>query len=129
MGDELRHILCVDDDPDILRIAAMSLELVGGLTVTTAGSGAEAIETARRVRPDVIILDVMMPGMDGPATLARIRADPDLAAIPVVLLTARVRGVEVDDYLTAGADGVIAKPFDPMMLAGEISALWRARRR
>ncbi|KPL50927.1 chemotaxis protein CheY [Prosthecomicrobium hirschii] len=124
MPDELVTILYADDDEDILSVATLSLEMVGGFTVNTCRSGREAIEEARRLRPDLIMLDVMMPGMDGPTAMGKIKADPDLAGIPVILLTARVRGAEVGEYLTLGADGVIAKPFDPMRLSDEVRGIW-----
>lgn len=124
MPDELRHVLYADDEADILSVASLALEMVGGLEVTACPGGSEAIAAAHRHRPDLILLDVMMPVMDGPATLAAIRSDPDLAAIPVVLLTARIRRAEVETYLAAGADGVIAKPFNPMTLADEVRAVW-----
>lgn len=128
MSDDLRHVLYADDEADILSVASLALEMVGGLQVTACPGGREAIAAAHRHRPDLILLDVMMPVMDGPATLAVIRANPDLAGIPVVLLTARVRRAEVDTYLAAGADGVIAKPFNPMTLAEEVRAIWRRAR-
>jgi CheY-like chemotaxis protein len=128
MPAELNRILYADDEEDILDVATLSLEMVGGLNVTTCGDGFQAIETAHRLRPDLIMLDVMMPGMDGPTAMSRIRADPALADIPVILLTARVRGPEVQEYFALGADGVISKPFDPMTLADEVRAIWRAKR-
>lgn len=124
MAVDLRKIIYADDEQDILDVASMALEMVGGFCVTTCGGGAEAIAAARRDRPDLIMLDVMMPNMDGPETLSRIRADAGLNDIPVVLLTARVREVEVKDYLARGADGVISKPFDPMKLADEVRRVW-----
>ncbi|MCA0433273.1 MAG: response regulator [Proteobacteria bacterium] len=124
MSHELSRIIYADDDEDILSVATLSLEVVGGLSVSTCGGGQEALEKARDMRPDLIMLDVMMPGMDGPTTLKAVRADPELAATPVILLTARVRNTEVDEYLDIGADGVIAKPFDPMTLADEVRAIW-----
>jgi len=127
MPAELTTILYADDEEDILDVATLSLEMVGGLTVTTCGDGFQAIEAAHRARPDLIMLDVMMPGMDGPTAMSKIRADPGLADIPVVLITARVRGPEVQDYFALGADGVISKPFDPMTLPDEIRAIWRAK--
>lgn len=125
MSAELTHVVYADDEEDILSVATLSLEMVGGLSVTTCPGGREAIAEVRRRRPDLIMLDVMMPGMDGPTTLSQIRADPELADIPVILLTARVRGAEVDEYLALGADGVISKPFDPMTLADEVRRIWR----
>lgn len=127
MSAELTRILYADDEDDILDVATLSLEMVGGLSVTTCGDGFQAIEAALRSRPDLIMLDVMMPGMDGPTAMSRIRADPALADIPVILLTARVRGPEVQEYFALGADGVISKPFDPMTLADEVRAIWVKR--
>ena len=128
MSAELKTILYADDEEDILDVATMSLELVGGLSVTTCGDGFQAIEAAHRARPDLIMLDVMMPGMDGPTAMSRIRADPELSDIPVILLTARVRGPELQEYYELGADGVISKPFDPMTLSDEVRSIWSARK-
>jgi CheY-like chemotaxis protein len=113
-------VLFVDDDQDIRRIASMSLSVVGGYAVTLASSGPEAIESAARECPDVILLDVMMPGMDGLATLAQIRANERTASIPVIFMTAKVQKAEVDQYRAVGA-GFIAKPFDPMRLPAEVA--------
>lgn len=117
------RVLLVDDEQDIRRIGQLSLEGVGGWQASLASSGQEAVEAARQHRPDLILLDMMMPGMDGMATLARLRAEPDLASIPVVFVTAKVQRAEVERYLQAGAVGVIRKPFDPMTLPGEIRAI------
>jgi two-component system, OmpR family, response regulator len=122
---ELSHVLLVDDDKDILEIARMSLEIVGGLEVTTCENGLAAIEMARQVRPDMILLDVMMPGMDGPTAMKRIRADPATANIPVVLVTARAQTQEVSQFEGLGAAAVIPKPFDPMTLAQEIADIFQ----
>jgi two-component system OmpR family response regulator len=113
-------VLFVDDDPDIRRIASMSLSVVGGYTVTTASSGAEALQSAERELPDVILLDVMMPGMDGLATLGQLRANERTASIPVIFMTAKVQKAEVEQYRAAGA-GFVAKPFDPMRLPAEVA--------
>ncbi len=115
--------LLVDDDPDIRTIGRLSLANVGGLDVTLAGSGLEGIDLARSVKPDVILLDVMMPELDGPSTLQRLRADPVLRPIPVIFMTAKVQPHEVEQYRAMGAAGVIAKPFDPMTLADEVRRL------
>jgi two-component system OmpR family response regulator len=109
------RVLLVDDDPDIRLIGEMALARVGNFAVQLAASGPEAL-TAAAAGPDVILLDVMMPGMDGTATLARLRADPALASIPVIFMTAKVQDSEVARYRELGAQGVIAKPFDPMTL-------------
>lgn len=125
---KLKCVLCVDDDKDILEVARMSLEIVAGLDVTTCENGLAAIELARQLKPDIILLDVMMPGIDGPTTLRRIQADPAIAHIPVVLVTARVQAHEMSRYLDLGATRVIPKPFDPMTLHREISAIWERAR-
>ena len=121
---ELSHILCVDDEPDVLFLARRSLEKVGGFTVTPASGGMSALEVLGAARPDLILLDVMMPEIDGPATLKLIRANPDYDGIPVIFITARVRSSEVEEYLALGACGVLAKPFDPMSLPNEVRAIW-----
>ena len=119
----MNTVLLVDDEPDIVMVGSMALRDIGGLEVMTASSGAEAIEALNAATPDVIVLDVMMPNMDGPTTLAKIREKPDLAAIPVVFLTAKAQPSEMARYLALGAAGVIAKPFDPMTLADQIREL------
>ena len=124
MRSALNHVLCVDDDPDILEVAQISLELVGGLTVTGLDSGARCLAEVATIRPDLILLDVMMPVMDGPATLTALKADPALNTIPVIFMTARVQEVEVEQYLALGAVAVIPKPFDPMALADQIKGIW-----
>ena len=118
----LRHILCVDDEDDILEVVQLCLELDGGFTLDACPGGAEVLEFLKSQRPDLILLDVMMPRMDGPATFAAIRAAG--YDIPVIFMTARVRGAEVSQYLDMGAIGVVPKPFDPVTLAGEIKRLW-----
>jgi len=109
-------VLLVDDEADIRRIAALSLSGVGGMEVAQAGGGSEGIRMAREDRPDVILLDMMMPGLDGPATFQALRSDPETSAIPVVFLTAKAMSAEVDHLRALGASGVLIKPFDPMAL-------------
>ncbi|MDR5900362.1 response regulator [Halomonas vilamensis] len=121
----LERILCVEDDPDIQDVAKLALETLGGFKVTLCSSGADALEKAAAVAPDMILLDVMMPGMDGPDTLTALRQKPALAAVPVAFMTARVQPEEVARYHALGACGVIAKPFDPMTLANQVKALWQ----
>ncbi|PXA85170.1 hypothetical protein DMC47_38120 [Nostoc sp. 3335mG] len=123
------RILCVDDDPDIRTIAVMALGLDPGMEVRSAASGAEglAVLDGGGWMPDVVLLDVMMPGMDGPAVLATIRANSETRALPVIFMTARARKADVDAYRDLGAIGVIVKPFDPLALAGEVRALVGAR--
>lgn len=122
----LRHILFVEDDADIQMVAAMALEAVGGFSVTTCASGGEAVSRFAEIAPDLVLLDVMMPGMDGPATLAALRQLPEAANVPVVFMTARVQAYEMARYRELGAVDVIAKPFDPMTLADTVKTIWRS---
>jgi len=123
----LKKILIVEDDLDIQTVARIALETVGGLTVETCGSGKEAIEVAPRFRPDLILLDVMMPEMDGPTTLQHLRADPTVGTTPVVFCTAKAMPAELEHYRNLGSAGVIAKPFDPMALADQVREIWNNR--
>ena len=115
-------VLIVDDEPDIRRIARLGLSRVGKMEVVEASNGAEGLLRAKEERPDAVLLDVMMPTMDGPTTLARLREDPATAGIPVVFLTAKAIAAEVDRLKSLGAAGVLTKPFDPMMLARDLRA-------
>ncbi len=119
----VHKVLLVDDEPDIRKIARISLEAVGKWTALLASSGPEALSVAAAESPDVILLDVMMPGMDGPTTLDRLRGEPCTARIPVLFMTAKVQKQEVERYLRLGAAGVICKPFDPMSLPDEIRTI------
>lgn len=121
----LKRVLLVEDDPDIRTVARMALEAVGGFTVLGCGSGAEALERIEAFAPDLILLDVLMPGMDGLETLRSLRLLPGAAAVPVVFMTAKVQAQEVSEYRSAGAVDVIAKPFDPMTLAATVRSIWR----
>lgn len=122
----LQRILYVEDEPDIQAVARLALEMVGGFTVKICASGEEALREAAAFAPDMILLDVMMPGMDGPSTLKALRALPDLAEVPVAFMTAKVQPPEVALYKSLGARDVIPKPFDPMKLAGQVRAIWAA---
>ena len=117
------YVLIVDDEPDIRRIAKLGLSRVGGMEVVEAANGAEALVRAKEDKPDAVLLDVMMPGLDGPSTLARLREDPATSGIPVVFLTAKAIAAELDRLKSLGAAGVLTKPFDPMTLARELRAL------
>lgn len=117
----IKRVLLVDDDPNIRKLARMSLERVGKWEVEVAQSGAEAIEIVGKYQPDLVVLDVMMPGLDGKTTLERLRANG--LTVPVILMTAKVQNEEIEEYLTLGAIGVIMKPFDPMRLPSEINEL------
>ena len=124
MTAPLTHILCIDDEDDILQVAKLSLEMVGGFQVSLCHGSQKAVAEAGRLRPGLILLDVMMPERDGPATLEALRSEPSTADIPVVFMTAKVQAAEVAHYLGLGALGVISKPFDPMTLPDQIKTLW-----
>jgi CheY-like chemotaxis protein len=119
----VRKILLVDDEADIRLIAEISLANLGGWQVLQAASGPEALELAAREHPDLILLDVMMPGMDGQTTLKKLREQEACAATPVIFMTAKVQRVEVDRLLGLGVRGLIPKPFDPMTLPDEIRGI------
>jgi two-component system, OmpR family, response regulator len=123
----IRKIMMVDDEPHIRRIGELSLRGVGKWQVVLAGSGREAIELAEKEQPDVILLDVMMPGMDGPATLAELRNTQQTAMIPVIFLTAKAQRHEVERYRLLGAAGVLTKPFDPMTLPDDVRTIIEPR--
>jgi len=127
MSGVLKKVLYVEDDADIRTIASLALEAVGGLTLQACASGADALAGAAAFAPDLLLLDVMMPGMDGPTTLARLREVPATRDVPVIFMTAKVQASEVQHYRALGALGVISKPFDPMTLASEVQALWAGR--
>jgi CheY-like chemotaxis protein len=116
-------VLLIDDEDDIRRIARLSLSRVGKMEVVEAASGADGVARAADERPDVILLDMMMPGMDGPATLAALRAQPETAQIPVVFLTAKAMPSEVRRLTALGARGVLTKPFDPLTLPQQLRDL------
>jgi CheY-like chemotaxis protein len=120
----LRCLLYVDDEPDIREVVQLSLGLVDGLTIHTANSGQNALELLPVLKPDIVLLDVMMPQIDGPATLMRMRADPAIAGIPVVFMTAKAMPTEVALFKEMGAVAVIAKPFDPMELGNQLVRIW-----
>jgi two-component system OmpR family response regulator len=129
MSRPLQRILLVEDESDIRTIACMALEAVGGYKVLACASGQEAIRMAPESGADLILLDVMMPGLDGPSTLRELRKIPETAATPVVFMTAKVQPAEVAQYLALGALDVVAKPFDPMAVAADIQRIWDARPR
>ncbi len=123
---ELKKILYVEDEPDISQIAKLALETVGGFEVEIAVNGKEALQRVRQCRPDLILLDVMMPEMDGPTTLKQLQSMEEAADIPVVFMTAKVQVDEVSSYQALGAADVIAKPFDPMALSDRVRQIWQA---
>ncbi len=122
----IRKVVLVDDDPDIRAIGEMSLRDVGGWEVVCVGNGFAALAAAVSEQPDCILLDVMMPELDGPGTFARLQLDDRCSAIPVVFMTAKAQPHELRGYTELGAAGVIAKPFDPITLPDEIRSLLKA---
>lgn len=123
----LEKILYIEDEADIQTIARLALESIGGFVVETCNSGREGLDCVASFAPDLILLDVMMPDMDGPATLRALRQLPGLAAAPVVFMTAKVQPQELAGYRALGALDVIAKPFDPMTLAEQVREIWASR--
>jgi two-component system, OmpR family, response regulator len=124
MTEKLNRILYVEDEPDIQAVAKMALELVGGFTVLACSSGYEAIAAAPEANADLLILDVMMPGLDGPATLKALREIEATSKTPVIFMTAKVQAVEISQFKALGALEVIAKPFDPMELSAQVLKIW-----
>lgn len=120
----LQKILYAEDEEDIRAVVELALESVGGFTLRSCGSGQEAIREAPGFAPDLILLDVMMPGMDGPSTFRALMENPALADTPVIFMTAKVQSDEVAFYKKLGAIEVIPKPFDPMTLADQIRRIW-----
>ena len=124
MRTPLRNVLYVDDEPDIREVAQMSLSLVAGLSVHVCESGERALELLQQLQPDLVLLDVMMPGTDGPTTLQRMRENPAMAHVPVVFVTAKALPQEVARFRELGAVAVIPKPFDPMQLGRQVTKIW-----
>ncbi len=114
------RLLHVEDDADIREIALMALDLTGEFEVVQCSSGMEALATITSYTPDVVLLDMMMPGMTGRQTLEKMRETPALANVPAVFMTARAQHAEIDELLQIGAAVVISKPFDPMALPDQI---------
>ena len=117
----MHRLLIIDDEDDIREVAALSLEATANWTIFTANSGHTGIETAAAECPDAILMDVMMPGMDGPTTFKQLQTNPVTARIPVVLLTAKVQGVDQRRFAGLGVAAVLFKPFDPLTLAAQIA--------
>jgi two-component system OmpR family response regulator len=121
----LSRIMYVDDDPDLRAIAEISLRDLGGFTVEICGSGEEALQKAEGFKPQIVLLDIMMPGMDGIETFKRLQDMPLTANTPIVFVSAKVQSHQVHAYLALGAAGVIPKPFDPLLLGEQAQRLWR----
>ena len=126
--DRLNKILYVEDDADIRKIVSMSLEMVGDYTVAACGSCADALEMVDDFAPDLLLLDVMMPDVDGPATLRALRKREGTADTPAVFITAKVQAGDMAQYKRLGVFDVIIKPFDPMMLSDRIGQIWQQYR-
>lgn len=124
MADKLMRIMYVEDEPDIQMVARLALESLGGFVVEICSSGDEAIVRAPDFQPQLILLDVMMPGMDGPSTLRNLRGMDQFKDTPVVFMTAKVQPGEVAEYMKLGALDVIPKSFDPMTLASQVQTIW-----
>jgi len=123
----LNRILLVEDESDIQTVGKLALEAVGGFTVSVCASGQEALQNVAAFGPDLILLDVMMPGMDGPSTFEALRKMPAAAQTLVIFMTAKVQPHEKARYQELGALGVIPKPFDPMTLSSTIHTIWAER--
>jgi two-component system, OmpR family, response regulator len=128
MPEKLLRITYVEDEPDIRAITEFALRELGGFCVDVCASGPEALQRTPDFNPDLILLDIMMPGMDGIETFNRLRAFPKLAGTPIVFMTAKAMKDEIEGYLAIGAADVIAKPFDPMTLARRVQEIWRQAR-
>ncbi len=115
------RILIIDDEDDIREVAAMSLETVAGWEVLVANSGTQGLARAATYKPEAILLDVMMPGMDGPTTFRELRKNPETSQIPVLFLTAKVQATDRRMFADLGVHAVLVKPFDPMTLSSQIA--------
>ena len=121
---ELERILYAEDEPDIQQVALIALEMVGGYTLKTCNTGLEAVAEIENFKPQLLLFDVMMPDMDGPTALAKIREMDAYKDTPAIFMTAKVQPNEVKGYLDMGAVDVIAKPFEPMTLAAQVQEIW-----
>jgi two-component system, OmpR family, response regulator len=124
---ELSKILYAEDDPDIQEIGALALETLGGFTVKACDNGAEVLPAAIEFQPDMVILDIMMPGMDGVEALRVLRENDSFKDTPVIFMTAKVMKEEQQKYIEMGVLDIIAKPFDPISLCERIHEIWRDR--
>lgn len=122
--NDLRRIMHIEDDPSIQDVARVALEIVGKFEVCTCSSGQEALLRFAGFDPQLVLLDVMMPGMDGPTTLKQLQQQFDLSKVPVVFMTAKVQASEVESYTALGARDLVVKPFDPMTLSSQIRQIW-----
>ncbi|MGR3782288.1 MAG: response regulator [Albimonas sp.] len=123
-GAELTRIACVEDEPDLRRICELTLTRLGGFEVATYADGPSALAGLAGFGPDLLLLDVMLPGLDGPAVLAALRARPEFAELPVAFMTAKAQPAEIARFRALGACDVIVKPFDPMALSDRVRGIW-----
>lgn len=127
MGKPLKNILVIDDDEEMQEAARLGLEMLGGFEVHTCGDGEEGIRMAASLQPDLLLLDSVMPGMDGPSMLRQMREREELSEIPVIFVTSMSHDRERREFETMGALGVIEKPFDPKGLPDRVRSIWKAR--
>ncbi|NQD36567.1 response regulator [Permianibacter sp. IMCC34836] len=125
MAETLSRVVYVEDEPDIQAIVRIALEAIGGLQVTIFNSGQEAIARAADQQPQLLVLDVMMPGLDGPSTLRLLREQTRLQQVPAIFMTAKAQPQEIEQLLRQGAIAVVSKPFDPMQLAEQLQRHWQ----
>lgn len=122
----LSKILYVEDEPDIAQVAKLALETVGGFSIESCENGKVALEKGPAFEPDLVLMDVMMPEMDGPTALKEMKKMPEMQNVPVIFMTAKVQPSEIAEYKAMGAVDVIPKPFDPMTLADQVRQVWES---
>jgi CheY-like chemotaxis protein len=122
----LNRVCYVEDDEDIQRIVRMSLERIGKLTVKVVSDPMQAIDAIKDFKPDLVMLDWMMPGMDGPSLFRKMRETPEMRNLPVVFITAKASSAEMDELRAMGAAGAISKPFSPKDLPDQLRTIWSA---
>jgi len=122
---ELNKILYVEDEPDIAQVAKLALETVGGFSIESCENGKVALEKGPEFQPDLVLMDVMMPEMDGPTALREMQNMPEMQNVPIIFMTAKVQPSEIAEYKEMGAVDVIPKPFDPMTLADQVRQVWK----
>lgn len=126
MDGQLKRIAYVEDDPDIRELTELALTQIGGYDVAVYASGPEALARITAFQPDMVLLDVMMPEMDGPEVFERLNRIDAIRSVPKAFMTAKARRDEIEGLIAIGAVGVIAKPFDPMTLSSQVLDLWRS---
>ena len=122
--NKLRRVMCIEDDPDIRMLIEFSLSTVGQLDVLSCSNGSQALASVTAFAPNLVLLDVMMPGLNGPETLKALRQMPAMKGVPVVFMTAQVMPADLEQLLLHGVAGLIVKPFDPMTLPQDLQPFW-----